>query len=148
LTKVAVKQFQTDHLLVVDGIVGDKTLDALRCDPVRKLQERLNWTGYGPLVVDGQYGHKTEDAVIRFQKDQHLVVDGLAHCQTKAALVTASVRKTQEALNKLGGKLVVDGILGDETHNAIKKFQTENKLVVDGIFGPKTREALEAALKK
>jgi len=128
-------------LLKADGVVGDCTRNALRCDPVRKIQERLNWLGY-ELVVDGQFGHKTEDAVIRFQKDQHLVVDGQVGCQTKAALVTADVRKTQERLNALGHKLVVDGILGDETHNAVKKFQTDNKLVSDGVVGPITRAAI------
>jgi len=66
-------------LLVVDGIVGDKTLQAFRTTPAKRIQERLDFIGF-PLVQDGQFGHKTEAAVIEFQKQQHLVVDGVVGC--------------------------------------------------------------------
>jgi peptidoglycan hydrolase-like protein with peptidoglycan-binding domain len=48
----------------------------------------------------------------------------------------------------LGTKVHVDGILGDETHNAVKAFQKANGLVEDGIVGPKTRAAFKKALGK
>lgn len=56
------------------------------------------------------------------------------------------VRKLQEALIKLGfltGK--ADGIFGNKTENALRKFQKSRKLSVDGLAGPKTQAALEAA---
>jgi len=43
LTKVAVKQFQTDSLLEVDGVVGDKTRAAMMDRCIQTLQERLNF---------------------------------------------------------------------------------------------------------
>jgi len=147
LTKVAVKQFQTDQLLKVDGVVGDCTRNALRTNPTARIQERLDFLGFS-LVVDGQFGHKTEAAVVEFQKQQHLVVDGHVGCQTKAALITADVRKIQETLNALGSKIHVDGLLGPETHDATKAFQKANGLVDDGIVGPKTRAVFKAKLGK
>jgi len=75
------------------------------------------------LVVDGQFGHKTEAAVIDFQKRAHLVVDGLPRCQTKAALVWADTLAIQKKLNSKGWKLVEDGIQGPDTHKAIQEFQ-------------------------
>lgn len=54
------------------------------------------------------------------------------------------VKKAQERLNKHNASLVVDGIFGDATLAAVKKFQKENNLDVDGIVGPKTWAALTA----
>lgn len=50
------------------------------------------------------------------------------------------VKKLQELLSGYG--LVVDGIFGEKTENAVKDFQQKNGLVVDGIVGPKTWEKL------
>ena len=36
-----------------------------RGEDVRTLQENLKTLGFGPRVVDGDFGAKTEDAVIR-----------------------------------------------------------------------------------
>jgi len=57
-------------------------------------------------------------------------------------LVTADVKAIQEALNKKGNAIKVDGLLGPETHKAIEAFQKANGLVVDGFVGPKTRAVL------
>lgn len=50
-------------------------------DDVSKLQMRLNDVG-ADLVVDGDYGPKTEAAVLAFQQDQHLEVSGRASVMT------------------------------------------------------------------
>ncbi|QMU64760.1 MAG: DUF3380 domain-containing protein [Flavobacteriaceae bacterium] len=52
------------------------------------------------------------------------------------------VRKLQQLLNQSGYNLTVDGIFGDGTENAVKKFQQENGLAIDGIVGPATWDAL------
>lgn len=49
----------------------------------------------------------------------------------------------QSQLNKLGYKLVLDGINGVKTFRAVKDFQAKHKLDVDGIAGPDTIEALK-----
>ena len=54
------------------------------------------------------------------------------------------VKKIQEALNKRAGTnfLVVDGIYGSATENAIKRFQRDMQLTEDGIAGPATLKKL------
>ena len=48
------------------------------------------------------------------------------------------VRKLQEALNKQGYNLSVDGIFGINTQNAVRDYQSKNNLSVDGIAGANT----------
>ena len=45
---------------------------------VSKIQSRLKQWGYYDGVVDGIYGTKTRDAVIKFQKKNGLTPDGIA----------------------------------------------------------------------
>jgi murein DD-endopeptidase MepM/ murein hydrolase activator NlpD len=52
------------------------------------------------------------------------------------------VVEIQKQLNKVGYKLIVDGIDGPNTESAIKDFQKKHKLVIDGNAGPKTLAAL------
>ena len=54
------------------------------------------------------------------------------------------VKEIQEALNRHGYCLAVDGIVGQRTEAAIVHFQRRMGLVPDGIVGPKTRAALHA----
>ena len=48
-----------------------------RGEDVRTLQENLKTLGYGPRLADGDFGEKTEDAVIRFQESEGLLADGI-----------------------------------------------------------------------
>lgn len=52
---------------------------------VRSLQEKLNAAGAG-LEVDGDFGQKTKDAVVAFQKQKGLNADGVVTPETEAAL--------------------------------------------------------------
>ncbi len=54
---------------------------------VQLLQLALNRAGFGPLVVDGVYGHATRGAVSRFQAVNRLSVDGVAGPATHRALL-------------------------------------------------------------
>lgn len=49
-----------------------------------------------------------------------------------------SVKEWQRYLNTQGYNLTVDGIFGDNTHNATTDYQTKNGLGVDGIVGANT----------
>ena len=55
---------------------------------VKELQEKLNKLGYG-LTVDGDFGSKTESAVISFQKKYKLEIDGIVGNETRNALDSA-----------------------------------------------------------
>jgi N-acetylmuramoyl-L-alanine amidase len=92
----AVRSFQQDRGLLVDGIVGPWTFAALdaarwrlgdrllrhspghlvRGDDVMELQERLLGFGFHPGRIDGLFGPDTEGAVRAFQRGVGLVVDG------------------------------------------------------------------------
>lgn len=52
------------------------------------------------------------------------------------------VRAIQEALNKKGAKIEVDGKMGRATVQAIVEFQRKNGLTPDGTIGPETRKKL------
>ena len=52
-------------------------------------------------------------------------------------------RWVQYALNKKGAHLIVDGIFGVKSVDALKSFQFSHGLVADGICGEKTRAALK-----
>ena len=61
------------------------------------------------------------------------------------------VKDMQTKLIKVGyscGKKGADGLFGDDTEKALKKFQADYKLTVDGQYGPQSKAALEAAYEK
>jgi hypothetical protein len=107
VTDAAVRRFQADSGLVVDGAVGPRTLRKLRSrirqeerllargsgfrssggsERVREVQRKLNRLGHGAGAVDGLFGPVTDAAVRRFQNERALVVDGLVGPRTLAAL--------------------------------------------------------------
>lgn len=110
-TERAVRNFQDDANLTVDGKAGEKTLAALRSSSaansvpgsaarpddgilrpgdsgseVKALQQLLKKHGYYKGSIDGKYGSGTERAVRYFQDDAGLTVDGTAGKKTLAAL--------------------------------------------------------------
>ena len=129
---------------------------------VRDVQGRLAEGGI-PVVVDGEYGPKTEAAVRAFQERRGLRVDGICGPETWSALVESRFRlgdrllslrrpmmrgddvaELQRRLNALGfdaGR--EDGILGPETETAVRHFQRQAGLAPDGILGPATHAALD-----
>lgn len=56
------------------------------------------------------------------------------------------VKDLQMKLNILGYKLVVDGIFGPNTYNAVEHFQASRGITIDGIAGPQTQSVLEKAI--
>jgi peptidoglycan hydrolase-like protein with peptidoglycan-binding domain len=88
VTEAAVRHFQIDRGLLVDGIAGQQTLAALRVPgtlvmsgagpgqggslAVRDLQRLLARAGYHPGPIDGIYGPLTDAAVERFQAASRL----------------------------------------------------------------------------
>ena len=105
-TEIAVKAFQSEFGITSDGRVGRTTKTALagasfddpdsdvlsvgsRGPDVVELQDLLREKGYDPGTSDGVFGPATLSAVITFQKDHKLWVDGLVGSSTLNALRAA-----------------------------------------------------------
>lgn len=119
--------------LVVDGIAGTKTLATCpilkkgdKGEIVKILQKRLYAIDYpcGATGADGDFGDNTEVAIIRFQKEKKIMVDGIVGRETWEKLMEIKVVDNKEnwvenlqvALNKeYRANLVVDGIAGTKT---------------------------------
>lgn len=104
-TEHAVKSFQENRGLRVDGICGPQTWSAivesgfrlgdrllyhrrpmLRGDDVATLQQRLNGLGFDAGRGDGILGEQTAAALRDFQRNAGVAVDGIAGPATIAAL--------------------------------------------------------------
>jgi peptidoglycan hydrolase-like protein with peptidoglycan-binding domain len=103
-TEAAVKAYQTDNALAVDGIAGPDTFSTMglhelvllrvgsRGQAVKKLQADL---GAG---ADGIFGQGTKKAVEAFQAENGLVVDGIAGPNTLAKLPSFAAQITPEVI--------------------------------------------------
>jgi putative chitinase len=61
-------------------------LDGVAIGTTAELQSAMNDLGFGPLDVDGKFGPRTEGAVKRFQKANHLLVTGKSDLATWRAI--------------------------------------------------------------
>lgn len=226
-THSAIRQFQKMKKLKVDGIAGPATLSALfinedidevevedhvlvkvtegklfrlgdRGDSIKEIQKLLIETGYYFDEKDGIFGPLTEKAVINYQKNHGLMIDGIVGQETYKHLSGVSVSVTNEIeesdsnsdaqiyaaetniedipdpviatsidsvekndINTVDllqngdrGQAVkdlqkllknkgyynssLDGIFGPRTEAAVRNYQINNQLAVDGIAGPQT----------
>lgn len=65
-------------------------------EDVKSVQESLKQLGFHPGPVDGDFGDKTEHAVIQFQDEQHLYADGIVGPTTWRALHQALIIHHEE----------------------------------------------------
>lgn len=114
--------------LKVDGIQGPATTRA-----IREYQTQLRDMSLYSGQIDGLWGSGTQSAHQRFYDS----VTGNA--PKTGALTYADI---QRGLNKFGYGLVVDGVWGKKSHNALGDFQRKNGLKVDYLVGPQTRAKL------
>ena len=147
-------------------------------DDVLSLQTALLDQGYEVGPLDGIFGAKTESAVLAYQSDYGLYVDGVAGNQTLSSLYGTSADTQQQAaaassdtgtlsrtlsFGMTGSDVStlqsilrdygfyggsIDGDFGFITASAVMAFQTSRGLYVDGIVGPVTIAALSDSQSK
>ena len=155
-TDWAIREFQQNRGLVVDGIVGPETYAALQAarlrlgdrlltyagkllvgDDVATLQARLLELGYDVGRVDGVFGTQTEGALRGFQRDYGLVSDGVCGPATLRAfkqlgpLVTGGrphQMREREALHRSGSSLAGKVIVVDPGHGGADRGATGHGL--------------------
>ncbi len=131
---------------------------------VQDLQSELTEMDFYDGVVDGLPGPRTRDAIMAYQKANGLAVNGepteelldklrfnrrIAEvAQTPAPTTTSAIAPPKESVNK-DVQLVqsglaelgyspgpVDGVLGEQTRQAIRKFEQDRQLVETGRISP------------
>jgi peptidoglycan hydrolase-like protein with peptidoglycan-binding domain len=123
---------------------------------VTGIQYLLRARGHA-VVVDGQYGPATADAVTAFQSGAGLTADGIVGPQTWPALVvttqSGSTGDAVRAVQQFGlvsspglDALVVDGTYGPITVERVRFFQESWGLTIDGQAGPETWSFLSTFL--
>lgn len=177
-TASAVKRFQSDNGLKADGIVGSGTAGKLKVKlpvtggisygktdfNVAAVQARLKTYGYYTGTVDGMWGKGTLRAVLRYQSDRGMMVDGVVGSGTAGKLsvklytsartggiskgkTAANVKAVQTALKSAGYfRSTVDGVWGRRTMCAVMHFQSDCGLTVDGVVGSGTERKLGISL--
>jgi len=138
VTETAVKNFQSDKKITVDGLVGDTTysylLNGVKNDimlkkgdtgsEVKEVQQMLG------VTADGIFGSGTEDSVKDFQVDNGLVADGIVGPKTYETLVNQSMGvdidtdrtdfddsdDRDDKLNYLGSYITEDGLEIDKAY--------------------------------
>jgi N-acetylmuramoyl-L-alanine amidase len=155
-TDWAVREFQQNRGLVVDGVVGPETWAALQAarlslgdrllslagrryagDDVAALQERLAELGFDTGRVDGVFGHQTEAALKAFQREYGLRSDGVCGPATLRALkqlgrlVTGgrpqALRETEQ-LHRSGAALAGKVIVIDPGHGGPERGAADHGL--------------------
>ena len=113
---------QYGYNLSVDGIFGTRTLNAVR-----------DFQRNNSLSVDGLVGNNTWKTLLT------LPPYPLLKQNYRGAYVTFLQQLLESNLYPVGG---IDGIFGTRTLNAVRAFQQANGLTVDGIVGNNTWNAL------
>jgi peptidoglycan hydrolase-like protein with peptidoglycan-binding domain len=177
ITKDAVIAFQRNYRIPANGIVNRRTWNALMgsspttarsslsTPQVRELQSRLRQLDYFNTNPTGKIGPMTREAVMQFQRNYRLPVNGIANAQLLEAVRRAStggdptqqqarnyltvgdqgenVRLVQERLSQLGfSNTNPDGFFNDYTKESVIAFQQSSRLNSTGNVDWQTWEAL------
>ncbi len=158
-TTKKVKEFQSDHGLVVNGIIDEVTLAKInsqssppyrqgdRHTAIADFKRDLNRIGFNGIKVTTYFGSYTTTKVKEFQQYYGLKADGIVGESTLNKMEEILNSPYQEGkshnnlsdikkkLNALGyGKIIVTDYFGSFTTKKVKEFQRDHGLVVNGLI--------------
>lgn len=158
-TKNALKVYQRDKGLRVTGAADSATWKKLNAgtsgmkvtstlrrgsggSQVKYLQMALIGLGYLSGSADGSYGPNTVEAVKKYQSAYGLSSDGSAGPDTLVSIKNTVVA-LQSDLNRAGYPSgTINGVYGNGTTSAVKKYQRAKGIAVTGVAGPQTMKKL------
>ena len=126
----AVVEWQSQHSLITDGIIGPKSWEVLAAEAPTCSTSKNKKSAYscaiqilvGGLDVDGDYGAKTKQAVAAFQSASGLTADGICGPKTWAALITGT---SNSSATPAGAGQTTTG--GKVLNNCVKYLQWDSK---------------------
>lgn len=124
----AVRQYQKDHNLEVDGCVGPATWNVL--------------VNGGNVSKPKEQPKKEEPKKEEPKKEASTKVDVSKYPVLKKGSKGKKVTELQNLLRGKGYLIKVDGDFGDQTDGAVRKFQKKFGLEIDGKVGPITWDKL------
>lgn len=95
---------------------------------VQRLQQLLRNEGYNPGAIDGIFGPRTQTAVMAFQRDTHIAVDGIVGVQTWTALGVDC--KTKPPHTCPAGTTSYTIKAGDTFYDLARKFNTTANAII------------------
>lgn len=130
-TAKAVKQFQREHSLYVDGIAG------------RKTRQMLDLMAKTPTPVPALTATPTPAAKTATPVPASTPLTEKNVVVMRRGVKGEAVKRLQERLMELKYyTCTVDGVYNDDDIAAVKAFQKKNNLTVDGVAGLQTQLAL------
>ncbi|MFD2617323.1 peptidoglycan-binding protein [Terrilactibacillus laevilacticus] len=142
-TEKAVKSFQSEENLKVDGIVGDQTKNALfrfiaekltlkmgsTGEDVKQLQNVLSDKGYYRAKMDGVFGSLTKKAVVDLQKQNNITVDGIVGPETYQFLAKGENKHKTSPPSKSSESIGRNQTIVHKQSKVIKKDKQEKEKV-------------------
>ena len=133
-TGAAVRQFQSVHGLVTDGVVGARTWNALEQAPI---VHTATSAGVGTSSTASTSGASSSGSA---PDGGGLAVS--ARPTIRRGATGEHVNYLQTRLRELGYQVSIDDIFGPATESRVRSFQRSNSLPADGIVGSQTWGAL------
>ncbi|GAC1459439.1 MAG: hypothetical protein NVS2B14_04670 [Chamaesiphon sp.] len=161
-TRQAIREFQRQHHLQVDGVPGAQTQD-VAADIVRDLRQKLNlvMNPKPPIPTNQLYSPQVETVIRQFQKKFGLPITGQATLEVRNKLEQATKGEASNhaslytpaqfnnVLHGLGYNVDPDSqtLTDARTQQAIRDIQQHYNLSVDGIAGSQTQDVVGNIVK-
>jgi len=167
-TKIAIRDFQNYYGLEVietneeitlgkiEEVLTNSLQQGRQDDDLLDLKKKMNWLGYGPILVTPYFGAYTEQKVREFQTNYELPVSGMIESVTREKIEQqfsntfqkggshSSIKDLKKALGKAGfGGILLTNFYGSFTEKRVSEFQNYYRLETTGKVNIETISKLE-----